>query len=289
MVSSYRPRRQPPFGGCGGIVLCILAVCGMFINLQLISTMLVSGAYDVSSAEQIAANGEIIAGMYVGSMLIAFIGSIVIGLIARLPLAQVSGLGLSTVMISLVGTSTGLSYYNLLAVCFVSSILYAVAVSLPPVKKFLFNVLPRSVRKAIPAALGILLAFMAMQLSGLISVSDSALPVFGVGEAISSASSNMQLSGLIGFSLYDYSSDRFHPTLLLAAIFCVVLILLVLVFKSRKRSVGAGHEYQAQPAVRAEFRIFFGGSAPVGKDGRGICQGHSEKRDLCLHQAFCGE
>lgn len=222
-----------------GIVLCILSVCGMFINLQLISGMLVSGAYDTATTAEIAANGEIIATMYFVSMLIAFVGSLVIGLVARLPFVQVSGLGLSTVMISLIGTSTGLSYYNLLAVCFVSSVVYAVVVALPPVKRFLFQALPQSVRKAIPAAMGVLLAFVALQLSGVISVSGSALPIFGVGDSISSASGSVQLSGILGIPLFDYTTDRFHPTLLLSGIFCIVTIVLVLVFKARK----AKHPY----------------------------------------------
>ena len=106
-----------------GCLMCILSVCGMFMNMQLITTMTVSGPYAGATVEQIAANGEIIAGTYFISMLIAFLGSLAIGLIARLPLVQVSGLGLSTVMISLVGTKSGLTYYNLLAVCFVSAIL----------------------------------------------------------------------------------------------------------------------------------------------------------------------
>lgn len=222
-----------------GILLCILAVCGMFINLQLISGMLVSGAYETATVEQLASNGEIVATMYFVSMLIAFVGSLVIGVVARLPFVQVSGLGLSSVMISLIGTSTGLSYYNLIAVCFVSSIVYAVVVALPPVKNFLFKALPQSVRKAIPAAIGLLLAFVALQLSGVITVTGSSLPIFGVGDAISSASGNVQQSGLLGFSLFGYASDRFHPTLLLSGIFCIVTVVLVLVFKARK----AKHPY----------------------------------------------
>ena len=42
-------------------------------------------------------------------MIVAFIGSLGIGLIARLPLAQIPSLGLSTVLISTLGIGTNLS------------------------------------------------------------------------------------------------------------------------------------------------------------------------------------
>ena len=234
-----------------GCLMCILSVCGMFMNMQLITTMTVSGPYAGATVEQIAANGEIIAGTYFISMLIAFLGSLAIGLIARLPLVQVSGLGLSTVMISLVGTKSGLTYYNLLAVCFVSAILYAVAVSLPFVRKFLFKAIPASVRKAVPAAVGVMIAFVGLQLSGIVTVNGSSLPAYGAGTELGAASDSVGLSGFLGISLFNYSTDRFHPTLLLCCISALLAIVLIFIFKARK----AKHPYLWSLLISTAFLI----------------------------------
>ena len=129
-----------------GLLICILCVCAIFMNMQLITSMMVSGPAASATTADIAANGEIIARQYFLSMLIAFAGSLVIGLVARLPLAQIPSLGLSTLMISALGIGTNLSYQNLLAICFVSSVVYAVIAAVPAVRKAVLNAIPASVR-----------------------------------------------------------------------------------------------------------------------------------------------
>ena len=80
-----------------GLLMGILTVCGMFLNLVL--QMLVSDG--ATSVNAIAANGELTAQMYFISMILGAAGSLVMGLVAGLPLVQVSGLGLGAVLISL--------------------------------------------------------------------------------------------------------------------------------------------------------------------------------------------
>ena len=65
-----------------GLLICILCVCAIFMNMQLITSMMVSGPAASATTADIAANGEIIARQYFLSMLIAFAGSLVIGLVA---------------------------------------------------------------------------------------------------------------------------------------------------------------------------------------------------------------
>ena len=153
-----------------GLLLCILCVCGIFMNMQLITGMLVSGPSAAANADALAANGEIIASQYFWSMIVAFAGSLLIGLIARLPLTQIPSLGLSTVLISTLGIGTNLSYTNLLAICFVSSVVYAVIAAVPAIRKAVLKAIPAPVRKAAPVALGLLVVFVAMQLTGIISL-----------------------------------------------------------------------------------------------------------------------
>lgn len=84
-----------------GILVCILSVCGIFMNLQLVSALLVSGPSASASVADIAANGEIICRMYFFAMMTAFVGSLVMGLVARLPLAQIPSMGMTVVLIEL--------------------------------------------------------------------------------------------------------------------------------------------------------------------------------------------
>ncbi len=214
-----------------GISISILSICGIFLNMQLVAKMSVSGSYTGASSSQIAANGEIYANMYFAAMLIAFIGSLMIGLIARLPLVQVSSLGLSTVLISMIGTEKGLTYYNLLVITFFSSILYALLVSVPMVKKWVFQAIPASVRKALPASVGLLLAFVALQLTGIITVGGSLVSVYGAGSQLDYVGDTVSLANLVSFGKFSYSTDKFHPLLLISALAVIITFICYLIYK----------------------------------------------------------
>ena len=202
-----------------GILMCILAVCGMFINMQMIGQYLVSGPAASASVEQLAANGEIYAEFYFLSMLIAFAGSLLMGLVARLPLVQTGGLGLSTVMISALGLGNGLTWQNLLAVCFVSSAVYTVMMAVPAVRRTVLRAIPMSVRRAAPIALGVLLVMTAMQLTGLVSFGDSDLTIYGTGNSITrmeGIAQTVQTPVLFDFTGYQelgYKADAYYPVL----------------------------------------------------------------------------
>lgn len=196
----------------------ILSVCGMFMNMQLLVQLQLTGPYASASVSEVAANGEAIAQMYFISMLTAFAGSLLIGLIARLPLVQVSSLGLGTVLISLAGTASGLTYYNLLAVSMVSSLLCTVLLAVPGLWGTIWKHIPAPVRQALPAAAGLLLAWMAMQLTGLITVQPGPVKAYGVGSTLSNASAFVQTASFVPWSSFSYTTDKFHPLMMLNAL-----------------------------------------------------------------------
>lgn len=202
-----------------GVLMCILGVCGMFINMQLIGQYHVSGSAITASVEQLAANGEFYAEFYFLSMMLAFVGSLLMGLFARLPLVQTTSLGLSTVMISTLGIGTGLSYQNLLAVCFVSSAVYTIIMAVPMVRKAVLGAIPLSVRRAAPIALGVLLVMTATQLTGLVSFGDSGLTIFGTGNSITrmdGIAQTVQTPKLFDFGTYQdfgYKADSYFPVI----------------------------------------------------------------------------
>lgn len=213
-----------------GLGMFLLSVCGLFINMQLIAKLSISGAYAAANSQQIAVNGEYYAQTWFLSMIIAFAGSLLIGLVARLPLVQVSGLGISTVLVSMIGIETGLSYYNLLFVCFISSIIYTAFMVTPGVKQFIFRALPQPVRKALPAASGLLMAWIAIQLSGIVNLSAGNISIYGAGTNGLTENESVLLSKGVALSQYSYTTDKYHPLLLIgtaAVIFTVILFLVV--------------------------------------------------------------
>lgn len=153
-----------------GLTVFFLAVCVIFMNVQIVVNALGAGTIVESSPEGPGniANGTVIATMYAGAMIVAFAGSMLVGLVARLPFVQISTMGLSSTMVSLLGTTNGLTYHNILFVSFVAAVVYAVVVSVPVLRRYTFEALPRPVRKALPAATGLTVMLAAAQQSGFV-------------------------------------------------------------------------------------------------------------------------
>ena len=214
-----------------GISMALLSVCGMFMNMQLV-LQYVATNYFTSDGSAIAANGEIIAATWFAAMLVAAVGSIVMGLVARLPFVQVSSLSLSTVLASTLSLNTGLSYYNMLAIVFVANIVYLVIAALPQVRALFLDALPKSVRVALPAAAGLLMAWIAAQLSGLFIVGNRGVVAYGSQQMLGQGAA--LTSGTPAFSLYSFTTDAYHPQMLLSA-GAVVLAVVVYLLTARKR------------------------------------------------------
>lgn len=223
-----------------GIVVCILSVCGIFMNLQLVSALLVSGPSASASVADIAANGEIICRMYFFAMMTAFVGSLVMGLVARQPLTQIPSMGMTVVLISTLGIGSGLTWQNLLALCFVSALVYLAIAVIPPVSRAVVDAIPAGVRRAAPAVTGLLLAFVCLQLTGIVQMGNTSIAVQGVNSAainLKKFSSTLN-ENVAGFAAFDfaglkalaYKGDSFHPWILCAmggAVTAMVVYLLV--------------------------------------------------------------
>lgn len=159
-----------------GIIIFLLSICMLFINMQIISSSILGEFTLDSSLSDFNLEASLTyASMYVGSLIIAFVGSLLMGLVARLPFVQISTMGLGTSMLSLISTSSGLSYYNLLFISFIASLLYVVIVSVPFIKRFILKAIPTGVRKALPVALGLILVVTCLSLSGIIDTNSLAL------------------------------------------------------------------------------------------------------------------
>ena len=105
--------------------------------------------------------------IYIATALSAVIGTVLIGLLANLPLAQASGMGLNAFFVYTVCFGLGFSYANALLFCLIDGLIF-VLLTVTGLRRIIFNAVPAAVKAAIPAGIGLFIAFIGMQTSGLI-------------------------------------------------------------------------------------------------------------------------
>ncbi|MCD7761080.1 MAG: hypothetical protein LUH16_04805, partial [Clostridiales bacterium] len=134
-----------------GLGAFFISVCALIMNTQIIGTAY--GNY---------------AGSYLAVTLIAFAGTVLLGALCNLPLVQSASMGLSTILISMIGVDTGLTYANLMLVTFVAAVVYLIVV-VTPARKVLVDAIPDGVKKALPVAMGLYIVITGLQNAGIIS------------------------------------------------------------------------------------------------------------------------
>lgn len=105
--------------------------------------------------------------IYIATALSAVIGTVLIGLLANLPLAQASGMGLNAFFVYTVCFGFGLSYANALVLVLLDGVIFIV-LTVTGLRKKIFEAIPQCVRVAIPAGIGLFIAFIGLQNAGLI-------------------------------------------------------------------------------------------------------------------------
>ncbi len=100
--------------------------------------------------------------IYIATALSAVIGTVAIGLLANLPLAQASGMGLNAYFVYTCVLGLGMSYANALVLVLFDGILFIV-LTVTGLRKLIFEAIPHTVRVAIPAGIGLFIAFLGLQ------------------------------------------------------------------------------------------------------------------------------
>lgn len=113
--------------------------------------------------------------IYIATALSAVIGTVLIGLLANLPLAQASGMGLNAFFVYTACFGLGFSYANALLFILADGIIF-VLLTVTGLRRLIFNAVPQAVKVAIPAGIGLFIAFLGLQDSGLV-VKDTATGV----------------------------------------------------------------------------------------------------------------
>ena len=105
--------------------------------------------------------------IYIATAISAVIGTILIGLLSNLPLAQASGMGLNAFFVYTVCFGFGLSYANALVLVLVDGIIF-VLLTVTGLRKMIFDAIPAAVKTAISAGIGLFIAFIGLQNAGIV-------------------------------------------------------------------------------------------------------------------------
>lgn len=106
-------------------------------------------------------------GMYIATAISACVGSLLIGLLANLPLAQASGMGLNAYFVYSVCLGLGFTYANALVMVLFDGIVFTL-LTVTGLRKIIFNAIPKAVKNSISAGIGLFIAYIGLQSAGII-------------------------------------------------------------------------------------------------------------------------
>ena len=115
------------------------------------------------------------ASVFIATALGAFIGTLLMALLAKMPLAQAPGMGLNATVGTIVGGAMGFgfSYGNAMALVFISGIIFLLLSFIPcgrnkdgeliSLREKIFDGMPKAVRTSISVGIGLFIAFIGLQ------------------------------------------------------------------------------------------------------------------------------
>ena len=117
--------------------------------------------------------------VFVATCLAAALGSIVMGLVANWPIGMAPGMGLNAFFAFTVVATLGFSWQQALGAVFISGAIF-VLLTVTGVRSWLIAGIPRSLRSAIAAGIGLFLAIIALKSAGIVVANKATL--IGLGD-----------------------------------------------------------------------------------------------------------
>ena len=161
------------------MVYILMVNAGIFTSL---TPVLDAAGKPVLDATGEAVMAPIIPGLSYGAMYIAtaigaIAGTLLMALLARMPLAQASGMGVNAFIVFSLVQGAGLTYANAMVFTLLDGVIFII-LTVTGLRKKIFEAIPAGVRHAIPVGVGLFIAFIGMQNAGIIVNSDSTLVTF---------------------------------------------------------------------------------------------------------------
>ncbi len=115
---------------------------------------------------------------FTATAIAAIVGTLVMGLLANLPIALAPGMGLNAFFTFTLVSGLGYSWEQALIGVFISGILFLI-LSLTGVRKKVINAIPKDLKLAVGAGIGLFIAFVGLQGSEIIIADDSTISTLG--------------------------------------------------------------------------------------------------------------
>jgi len=116
--------------------------------------------------------------VFVATILAAFISCMLMGLLANWPVALAPGMGLNAFFTFGVVLGMGFTWQQALAAVFCSGVLFLI-ISISPLRSYLINAIPKSLKFGIGAGIGLFLAIIGLQNAGIVVNNDATLVGLG--------------------------------------------------------------------------------------------------------------
>ena len=109
---------------------------------------------------------------YIFTAIGAIIGTLLMAFLAKIPFAQAPGMGLNAFFVFTVCGALGYSYANALLIVLCSGILFLI-LTIVGARRAIVRAVPQAIRIAIPAGIGLFIAFVGMQNAGIVALDTS--------------------------------------------------------------------------------------------------------------------
>lgn len=115
--------------------------------------------------------------IYIATAIAAIIGTVLIGLMSGLPMAQAPGMGVNAFVVFTICLAFGFSYQNAMAMVLLDGIIFII-LTVTGARKALFKAIPQPVKFIIPAGIGLFIAYIGLQNAGIIVPNESTASSF---------------------------------------------------------------------------------------------------------------
>ena len=161
--------------------------------------------------------GMPVGAVFTSTALAAIIGCLAMAIVGKLPFGLAPGMGLDAFFVYSVCLGLGYSWQFALTAVLIEGLIFII-LTLTNVREAIVNAIPMSLRNAIGAGIGLFIAFIGLQSSGVV-VNDSAT-IVTLGEITSGA----PLLALIGLIITGFMYARKVPGAILLGIIITMLI-----------------------------------------------------------------
>lgn len=204
-----------------GILLFVEMAFFLYVNAMMLSNTINDG---INGGNLVPVNS-----LYFIMTMVSCVTTVAIGVFCNAPFVQAGSLGITMLIVSIAGEYAGLTYANIMAISLVANLVYLVVMVIKPVRQFIFNAVPDSIRKALPAAMGIfLIVYVLVQMNVLTITSYDFSDVFLAVQNTGAAQLGFFGISFVGLSLDSMTADTFFNVAPFVVGLIAFIILLVL-------------------------------------------------------------